>query len=117
MTRLLISCALALGMAPAFAGAGATPSAVSRTGAVQGFRSVTYKINFAAGAPATIRVTGDGDTRLSLTVLDAAGKRVAADTRANDVLSVRFTPRAPGAYQVRVSNHGGVPNRFSLRTN
>jgi len=115
--RLLLAVVLALGVSPAFAAAGAAPSPASRSTSVQGFHNVTYKITFAAGAPAVIRVTGDGDTQLALVVYDAAGKRVAADSRLNDVLIVRFTPAARGTYQVRVINRGGVPNRFSLKTN
>jgi hypothetical protein len=115
--RLLLALVLALGVAPAFAGAGAVPGPVSRSHSVQGFHNVAYKVTFAAGAPATIRVTGDGDTRLSLVVFDANGRRVTSDTRANDVLSVRFTPARQQTYQVRVYNKGGVPNRFSLKTN
>jgi hypothetical protein len=115
--RLLLACVLALGVAPALAEAGAVPKPASRSRSVQGFHNVTYKITFAAGAPATIRVAGDGDTRMALVVFDAGGRRVAADTRANDVLTVRFTPARQGTYQVRVINRGGVPNRFSLKTN
>jgi hypothetical protein len=115
--RLLLALVLALGVAPAFAEAGAAPGPASRSTSVQGFHSVSYKITFAAGAPAVIRVTGDGDTQLALVVYDAAGKRVTADTRLNDVLTVRFTPAARGTYQVRIVNRGGVPNRFVLKTN
>jgi hypothetical protein len=115
--RLVLALVLALGVAPALAGAGAVPGPVSRSYSVQGFHNVAYKVTFAAGASATIRVTGDGDTQLSLVVFDANGRRVASDTRANDVLSVRFTPARAQSYQIRVYNKGGVPNRFSLKTN
>jgi hypothetical protein len=97
--------------------AGAVPKPTNTTYTVQGFYNVTYKITFAAKAQAVISVQGDGDTQLSLVILDSTGKRVAVDTRANDVLIVRFTPAKAGVYQVRIINHGGVPNRFALRTN
>ena len=117
MKNVLLATVLALGVAPAFIEAGAVPRAASRSYSVQGFHNVSYKFTFAANAPATITVTGDGDTQLSIVVFDSTGRRVTADTRPNDVLTVRFTPARAGAYQVRITNHGGVPNRFSLKTN
>ncbi len=97
--------------------AGSVDGARKRVGTVQGFKVQTYKLAFNPGEPAIVRVQGDGDTELSLVILDPKGKRVAADSNSSDKLSVRWTPKNSEPYQIKIYNRGGVPNRFLLRTN
>jgi hypothetical protein len=97
---------------PAHAGRALGPMRAVRT--VQGFHTMTFKVRFTPGQPATVTVQGDGDTPLSLVVLDAQGRRVAGDTRPGDRFQLRWTPTSPELYQIKVSNRGGVPNRFRL---
>ncbi len=98
--------------------AGASNGPYRRRVTVQGFQSATLRVAFQPGRSATVVVEGDGDTPLAVIVLDARGRRVAADSRNPDRPSVRFTPGAgQGPYQIKVLNRGGVPNRVSVRTN
>jgi hypothetical protein len=113
--RSTILLTLLLFSSNAFAGAAAGPAA--RTNTVQGFHTMTFTMRFAPGRPAVVTVQGDGDTPLELVVLDARGKRVAADAKNGDRPSVRWTPAGAEPYRVKVINRGGVPNRISLRTN
>src|SRR5262245_12913997 len=99
----------------AFAGAARGP--LKRTNTVQGFQTLTYKVRFEPGKPAVVVVQGDGDSPLVLVVVDAEGRRVAGDVKNNDRPGVRFTPSSNEPYSLKVSNRGGVPNRFVLRTN
>jgi hypothetical protein len=115
--RTTVAAALLALAAAAPIQAGAAPKAVRHTGTVQGFHTMTFKVRFQAGQPAVVVVQGDGDTPLALVVLDAHGKRVAADAVNVDRPAVRWTPASAEPYQVKVVNRGGVPNRFLLRTN
>jgi hypothetical protein len=97
--------------------AGASKGSIKRVATVQGFYSITYKVAFKPGKPAVVLVQGDGDTALSLVILDPQGKRVTSDSKNGDKPSVRWTPTTDEPYQIKIYNRGGVPNRFLLRTN
>lgn len=115
MTRiLLVACVLAAG---ADALAGRIPGPGRKTAHVQGFAAVTYKVKFAPGQPAVVRVVGDGDSPMAVGVYDSAGRPAAVDTKSTDRFELRWTPRSPEPYTIKVMNRGGVPIRFVLRTN
>jgi hypothetical protein len=97
--------------------AGATKGPVRVGGLVQGFQGVKTKLSFKPGQQAVVTVEGDGDSPLALVVLDARGRRVVADTRNTDRLTVRWAPRGREPYVIAVINRGGVPNRFVMRSN
>jgi hypothetical protein len=97
--------------------AGAAKGPTRRSGTVQGFGSLSWRIAFQANKPAVVEVQGDGDSPLAVVVLDPAGKRVAIDTRNPDHPTARWTPATAGLYQIKVVNRGGVPNHFHLKTN
>ena len=114
--RAVVAGLLALCLAgPSLAGPAKGP--VRLVGLVQGFQSVSAKLTFQPGQPAVVKIEGDGDTALALVILDARGRRVAADTRKADQLTVRWTPRSREPYSIVVVNRGGVPNRFVMRSN
>jgi hypothetical protein len=96
--------------------AGAAKGSQQRTTTVQAFRGVAYRIAFTPGRLAVVNVQGDGDTDLALVIHDAQGKRVTA-TKPAESPSIRWTPTSTAPYQIRIYNRGGVPNRFTLRTN
>jgi hypothetical protein len=100
---------------PAEAGRVDGPMRPVRT--VQGFHVWTFKVRFTPNQPATVTVQGDGDSPLSLVVLDAEGRRVAGDMRSGDRFQLRWVPTSAEPYQIKVHNRGGVPNRFRLTTN
>jgi len=97
--------------------AGASRGPYRRTASIHGFHTLTLRVSFQPGRSALVQVQGDGDSPLSLSVLDARGRRVAGDSRNPDRPSVRFTPTEQGPYQIKVTNRGGVPNRVVVRTN
>jgi hypothetical protein len=110
-------CAGLVGLALAGAAAAGAPGGpVRRVSTVQGFHVRTFRLAFTPGTPAVVAVQGDGDTALSLVVLDALGRRVTA-ARSGDSPAARWAATDAGPYQVKVYNRGGVPNRFLLRTN
>jgi hypothetical protein len=119
--RTFVTRAVAAGLlvavlaAPGWAGAARGP--VRRTLTVQGFHTMTLRLSFQPGQAAVVDVQGDGDSPLVVLVLDAQGRRVALDRRNPDRLNVRWTATSGAAYQIKVVNRGGVPNRFALRTN
>ncbi len=78
----------------------------------------TYSsINFRAGEPARIWLTGDGDTDLDLYVYDQNGNRICASLGAWDRESCSWTPRWTGPFTIQVRNLGGVWNAYTLTTN
>jgi hypothetical protein len=114
--RVVLAALLLAGLALP-AQAGATKGPVRKTYTVQGFHTLTVKVAFQAGKPATVQVQGDGDTPLGIVVLDADGKRVAVDGKNPDNPSARWVPTQQGTYRIKIVNRGGVPNRIILRTN
>lgn len=115
MTRILVfSLALSL-VSVAEAGRLAGPG--SKVFTVQGFKNYSVKVKFHPDQPAVVSIDGDGDSPLAVAVFDPAGNRVAADGKSTDRFSVRWTPKSNEAHVIRVYNRGGVPVRFSLKTN
>lgn len=113
--RFAVACLILSGATVAEAGRRAGPA--SKVFTVQGFRVLTVKVKFTPGQTASVSVVGDGDSPLALIVLDANGKRAAADTKNTDRFSVRWTADGDEPYRIKVYNRGGVPVRFSLKTN
>ncbi len=115
MRTIVAGLLLAVLALPGWAGAARGP--VRRSATVQGFHTLTLRLAFQPGQPAVVQVQGDGDSPLAVVVLDAQGRRVALDTRNPDRPTVRWTATTGAAYQIKIVNRGGVPNRFLLRTN
>jgi hypothetical protein len=84
---------------------------------VQGFRIVVYKVTFKPNQPAVVQIQGDGDTLLSVVVLDHQGKKVTSSPNASETATVKWKPTSEEPYQIKIYNRGGVPNRFMLKTN
>ena len=116
MRNILIAALLALVLGTsAFAGVLAGP--MKRTNTVQGFQTLSYRVKLEPGKLMVVVVQGDGDSPLELRIVDSDGKRVAFDVKNNDRPAVRFTPTSDKPYLLRITNRGGVPVRFQLKTN
>ncbi len=110
--------ALAIGVAT-LAGPGAAQArpvggTVQRIEVVPARATDSYTVNLVAGQAVMVMAIGDGDTDLDLFVYDADGVLVGSDTDLTDTCLVRFTPRAGGAYTIKVKNLGAVGNRYAL---
>jgi hypothetical protein len=77
----------------------------------------TYRESFRPDEPATVLIAGDGDSNLDLYVFDAAGRRICASEKLDDVEVCRWRPPASGAYTIHVVNRGRADNRYELRSN
>ena len=106
-TMLLLFAAVALAQ-PAHASA--------RTDAVLAGSTDAYTSVFQGGAPAIVRVSGDGDTVLVLSVYDQNGHLIGRDTcRYNDCV-VSWRPIWTGPFAIRISNLGSVYNNYTIVT-
>ncbi|GHU82020.1 hypothetical protein FACS189468_5690 [Spirochaetia bacterium] len=84
--------------------------------AVAALSTMTYKLPFRAGQPATVFVSGDGSTDLDLYVYDENGNLIAYDEDYSDDCLVRWNPRWTGSFIIVVKNLGRVWNRYTLVT-
>lgn len=75
-----------------------------------------YEFTYAAGGKARIGLRGDGDTELTVTVEDPAGKVVGQGKCREELVDVVWTPVVAGAYKVKVRNPGTIWNRYILTT-
>jgi hypothetical protein len=99
---------------PAQAGRVANPGSAFSTAAPYG--AVYFSDEwFYGGQTATVRVIGDGDTRLFVEVFNEFGRRVDFDSGYICVLS--WQPLVAGRYTIKVTNLGGVSNFFYMETN
>jgi hypothetical protein len=78
--------------------------------------SVTYRLPFQAGRPATVAISGDGSTDLDLYVYDENGNLIGYDENYSDDGTVRWTPRWTGSFIIEVRNQGRNWNRFVIAT-
>lgn len=78
-----------------------------------------YHIAFRAREEARIEVRGDGDTVLRVRVYDEDGNLIATDSDGDGTghAVVHWIPRWTGQFTIRVTNNGGVFNRYTLETN
>jgi len=74
-----------------------------------------YRVTFEGGVPAHVRVTGDGDSNLQLSISDG-GKSVCSEKGKPDDVSCTWTPRQTGAYLVKIMNRG-VANEYLIAHN
>jgi len=72
-----------------------------------------YRVRFKGGEPATLFVSGDGDSDLDLFVLDENGNQVCKDDDATDTMICRWTPKWTGQFTIRVKNLG-MANAYTI---
>lgn len=77
----------------------------------------SYAEPFRAQLPAAVYVEGDGDTDLTLRVLDHNGNATCEQTGPGDVKVCSWTPAATGEHTIQVINRGAVANSYALATN
>jgi hypothetical protein len=94
--------------------AGATTTSDGR-GVVAAHSTDTWTLFLHAGVPATIFVTGDGDTDLDVFLYDENGNLIDSDTDLTDRCIVGVTPRWSGSFTLRVQNLGPIANVYSIR--
>jgi hypothetical protein len=76
-----------------------------------------YREQFSASEPATVLISGDGDTNLDLYVFDERGARICAAERLEDVEICRWQPQGNGTYSIHVVNRGTAENQYVMRSN
>jgi hypothetical protein len=69
------------------------------------FDTDTVRISFRAGEPARVLVSGDGASRLNLSVADEQGNAVCRERNSDDLVCA-WVPLRTGTYVVQVSNRG-----------
>lgn len=81
-------------------------------------RTHTFRITFDGGAPASIRVLGDGDTDLDCVVYDQNDRIVAQDVDDTDFCVLDWYPKTTSQHRLVIKNwHMEIYNRYHLTTN
>lgn len=75
-----------------------------------------YTIQFDGGRPATVVISGDGDSKLDLYVYDADDRLICRRDGLGDDAICLWTPRWTGPFTVRVVNRG-VASNYASATN
>jgi hypothetical protein len=83
---------------------------------VNGLSTMTFKLPFQAGRPATVFISGDGASDLDLYVYDENGVLIGYDENYSDDGIVRWTPRWTGSFIIDVVNKGRNWNQFVIAT-
>lgn len=73
-----------------------------------------WRMPLSGSVPAEIGVIGDGDTALSLTIVDEAGLPVCTLPASADPLLCGFVPARNGFFSVTITNTGGIENTYRL---
>jgi hypothetical protein len=77
----------------------------------------SYIVKFYANEPATVALSGDGDTDLDLYVFDENGNLIDKDVDYSDDCIVTWNPRWTGNFIIKVVNRGNVYNHYAIATN
>ena len=77
----------------------------------------TYVVRFYANEPATVVVSGDGDSDLDLYIYDENGNLIAKDADYSDDCIVTWNPKWTGDFVIKVVNRGNVYNHYVIATN
>jgi hypothetical protein len=81
-------------------------------------KSDTYRnIDFRGGEYAEVYVEAQSSVDLNLTVTDAQGRLVCADTDVSHIAYCGWRPDAAGAFTLSVQNKGGSGTGYALMTN
>ena len=73
-----------------------------------------WRLPLSGAVPAEVALIGDGDSPLSLTVVDEGGAVICALPPGPDPALCRFTPARNGFFTVQVTNSGTVWNSYQL---
>ena len=76
-----------------------------------------HMVEFKAGEPAVVYVSGEGDSDLDVFIYDAAGRVVTSATGPRDECVVRWIPDRQGMFRVEVRNIGAASNWYWMATN
>ena len=118
MKKIATLClALAIGMTPTYALAGAVGGPVSHRDTVSPFKTDVFQVVFEGEQRANIRIEGDHSTDLDCFVYDSNGNVIASDTDFTDYCVLSWTARWTGKYRVKIRNHGKNYNEYHLTTN
>lgn len=78
----------------------------------------TYaRIDFKGGEYAEVYVEARSTVEMNLTVTDARGRLVCADTDGSHIAYCGWRPDATGAFTLKVENRGNAPTGYALMTN
>jgi hypothetical protein len=77
----------------------------------------SYVVKFYANEPATVAVSGDGDTDLDLYVFDENGNLIGKDVDYSDDCVITWNPKWTGNFVIKVVNRGSVYNHYGIGTN
>lgn len=87
------------------------------TTSVRAYTTDVVPIRFRGGEVAVVGISGDGDTDLDLYIYDENGNQICSARSSGDDEICRWSPRWAGEFRIKVQNHGGVSNRYTLAIN
>lgn len=82
-----------------------------------GGRDVYRSVDFKGGEYAEVYIEARSSVDLNLTITDAQGRLVCADTDISHIAYCGWRPDAPGAFTLTVENKGNAQTRYALMTN
>jgi hypothetical protein len=88
-----------------------------RSTAVNSRSALTYTVTMRGGEPATVALTGDGDTDLDLVVRDAYGNVICAAEGPSDRERCTWFTSRTEPFRIEVRNLGNVWNQHQICTN
>jgi hypothetical protein len=77
----------------------------------------SYVVKFYANEPASVILSGDGDTDLDLYVYDENGNLIGKDDDYSDDCIVTWNPLWTGNFVIKVVNIGNIYNHYVIATN
>lgn len=89
-------------------------TAIAADAALGGGQGDSWRMPLSGAVPAEVGLIGDGDSPLSLTVLDEAGLTVCTLPPSHEPGLCAFTPARNGFFTVTIRNLGEVENRYRL---
>jgi hypothetical protein len=108
---------LALCVTASWAQAGAIPGPQWRQDRVRLLDTDVFRVTFAGGSYAQVRLHSYGGTFLVLRVYDHNGNLVASDTDRSSDARATWMPLYDGVFTIVVSNAATVANSYFLSTN
>lgn len=97
---------------------GVVSGPVYNIGSLGARKTDTYaRIDFKGGEYAEVYVEAKSTVDLNLTVLDAQGRLVCADTDRSHIAYCGWRPDATGAFTLKVENRGSAGTGYALMTN
>lgn len=97
---------------------GVVSGPVYNIGQIGAGRSDTYpRVDFKGGEYAEVYIEAKSSVDLNLTITDAQGRLVCADTDPSHIAYCGWRPDTTGAFTLRVDNRSGQSTRYALMTN